>query len=99
MNPHPVQEKVLNWMLNHSVQAGVLVLLVLLVQWVFRRRLSSRWRFALWWIVIARLLVPVGLPSAISLFNYVQPSISLHGPDIYSPRPTSISQLKDANVK
>jgi len=31
-----------------SMQAGVLVLVVLLAQWLFRRQLTPRWRCALW---------------------------------------------------
>ena len=67
----------LHWLFNHSLQAGVLVLLVLLVQRVFRRQLTHRWRFALWWIVLARLLLPFSPESAVSLFNVFRPSISL----------------------
>ena len=80
MNPHPPLESFLNWLLHHSIQASVLVLLVLMVQWVFRRQLTSRWRFALWWVVLLRLLLPVNLESAVSLFNFFQPSIFLPGP-------------------
>ncbi len=87
MNPHPDLERFLNWLLNHSAQAGALVLLVLLVQWIFRRRLTSRWRFALWWIVLARLLLPVGPQSAVSLFNYFHPPVSVQGPR-YSVAPS-----------
>ena len=64
MNPHPDLGKLLNWLLNHSLQAGVLVLLVLAVQWIFRRQLTHRWRFALWWIVLVRLLLPFNPQSA-----------------------------------
>ena len=63
------------WLLSHSLQAGVLVLLVLLVQWLFRRQLTNRWRFALWWIVLARLLLPFGPESAVSLFNIFRPAV------------------------
>ena len=65
------------WLLSHSLQAGVLVLLVLGVQWLFRRQLTNRWRFALWWIVLARLLLPFGPESAVSLFNFLQPPLQL----------------------
>lgn len=80
MNPHPRLESILNWLLNHSLQAGMLVLLVLLVQWAFRRHLTSRWRFALWWIVLLRLMLPLNLESTFSLFNVFQPTVSLQGP-------------------
>lgn len=77
MNAHPGMVKFVTWLLNHSLQAGVLVILVLLVQWICRGRLASRWRFALWWVVLARLLLPVGPQSAVSLFNYFHPSVSV----------------------
>jgi beta-lactamase regulating signal transducer with metallopeptidase domain len=65
------------WLLNHSLQAGVLVLLVLLVQWLLRRQFTNRWRFALWWLVLLRLLLPFNPSSALSLFNIVHPSVHL----------------------
>ena len=85
MNPHPLLEKCVNGLLNHSLQAGVLVLLVLFVQFVCKRQLASRWRFALWWIVLLRLALPVNPPSAISLFNLFQPTVGVEGPRYYPP--------------
>ena len=51
-----------------SGQAGLLVLLVLAVQWLFRRQLAPRWRCALWLVVMIR-LVPFSYSSATSIFN------------------------------
>src|SRR5208283_2456260 len=56
-------------LLKASWQAGVLILLVLAVQWALRRRLSPRWRYGLWLLVVARLALPWTLPSSVSLFN------------------------------
>ena len=87
MTAFPGVEKFLNWLLNHSLQASVLVLLVLLVQWAFRRQLTNRWRFALWWVVVIRLLLPFGPESAWSLFNYFQPHVALERSRSYSRPP------------
>jgi beta-lactamase regulating signal transducer with metallopeptidase domain len=76
----------LNWLFTHSLQAGVLVLLVLAVQWTFRRRLTNRWRFALWWIVLARLLLPFSPQSALSLFNVVHPTVRVETPFMLAPQ-------------
>ena len=54
-----------------SVQAGVLVLVVLLAQWFFRRRLTPRWRCALWLLVVVRLMLPLSLNSPTSIFNWL----------------------------
>lgn len=60
------------WALRNSLQASVLILLVLLAQWAFRKRLSPGWRHALWLLVLARLLLPVTPPSRWSVFNVPQ---------------------------
>jgi beta-lactamase regulating signal transducer with metallopeptidase domain len=52
-----------------SVQAGVLVLVILVSQWLFRKQLTPRWRSALWLVVIGRLLLPISVVSAVSMFN------------------------------
>ena len=96
MTPHPGLEKLLNWLLNHSLQAGALVLLVLAVQWVFRRQLTNRWRFALWWIVLVRLLLPFSPESAVSLFNYFQPAVNVAGPRYATATPTAPGANADA---
>jgi formylglycine-generating enzyme required for sulfatase activity/Zn-dependent protease with chaperone function len=56
-----------------SWQAAVLVLAVLMIQWLLRKRLSAKWRYGLWMIVLLRLLLPVSLESPLSLFNYTRP--------------------------
>jgi beta-lactamase regulating signal transducer with metallopeptidase domain/uncharacterized GH25 family protein len=90
MNAHPELARQLSWLVNHSWQAGVLVLLVLAVQRLFRRRLASRWRFALWWIVLARLLVPFSPQSAVSLFNAFHPALRLEAPRPAAPVPPTM---------
>jgi len=64
-------------LLKASWQGAVLILLVLAVQWFFRRRLRPRWRYALWLLVLIRLALPWTLPAPVSLFNLVSfPSVS-----------------------
>ena len=57
------------WLLRTSAQAALLVCLVLIVQRLCHKKLSPRWRFALWWLVLARLMMPVSTESALSIFN------------------------------
>jgi bla regulator protein blaR1 len=57
------------WVSRTSWQAIVLVGLVLLIQSLLGARLPARWRHALWWVVVLKLLLP-GLPQApFSLFH------------------------------
>ena len=59
----------LDALLRASWQATVLVAVVLLLQRLFGRWLTPRWRHALWLIVVARLLLPVAPASPWSAFN------------------------------
>lgn len=67
----------LAWLWRATWQASVLVLLVVLVQWLFRARLTPQWRHALWWLVLIRLLLPVAPATPFSLFNFapVEPAV------------------------
>ena len=64
-----VLTSVFAWVWRSSGQASVLVGLVLGVQWLWRHRLTARWRYALWLLVLTRLMVPFAPTSAFSIFN------------------------------
>jgi thiol-disulfide isomerase/thioredoxin len=57
------------WVLQTSWQAAVLVGMILLVQQLFRKRLSAGWRYGLWMLLVLRLLMPATPDSAFSVFN------------------------------
>jgi beta-lactamase regulating signal transducer with metallopeptidase domain len=74
-------EKIFGGLLTASWQASVLAVLVLGLQWTLGARLNPRWRYALWLLVLVRLLLPFQVESAFSLFQFAPaPSASLEGP-------------------
>ena len=52
-----------------SAEAGILVVLVLAAQRVFRKQLAPRWRCALWLLLVLRLALPFSFSSVTSIFN------------------------------
>jgi len=66
-----LSERFLVALTRNSVEAGVLVLVVFAAQWLCAGKIAARWRCALWLVVMARLLLPVSIGSAVSLFNLV----------------------------
>ena len=62
---------VFSGLLRISGQATVLILLLWVVQTVLGRKLTPRWRHTLWLLVVVRLLVPLSIPSPVSVFNLV----------------------------
>jgi bla regulator protein BlaR1 len=69
-------ERVFTWVLTASLYASVVVVLVLVVQGVFRHRLPARWRYLLWSLVLVRLVLPSVPESRLSIFNLVKFNIS-----------------------
>ena len=57
------------WLLRTSVQATVVLAIVLIVRSAFRRVIAPRWTYLLWLLVIARLVLPVTPASPFSVFN------------------------------
>ena len=59
------------WLLRNSAHAALLAVVLGILDRTFLRRLSPRWRYGLWLLVIVRLLLPVAPESALSLSNLV----------------------------
>ncbi len=56
-----------------SFQVSVLVVMVLVLKAVLGRRLSARWHYCLWLLVVVRMVMPFGLASPVSIFNLFKP--------------------------
>lgn len=59
------------WLLRNSAHAAILGLVVWVLERTLLRRLPPRWRYGLWLLVFARLLLPIAPASSLSLFNLV----------------------------
>ncbi|KHF37541.1 BlaR1 peptidase M56 [Paenibacillus sp. P1XP2] len=64
-----VAESLFGWFALSTLTASLAAVLVMAVQHVLRRRIGARLRYALWLIVLARLMLPVVPESPVSLFN------------------------------
>ena len=56
----------IGWLLASSMLASIVILLILALQWLTRGRLPSGWQYALWGVLIVRLLLPWSPESVIS---------------------------------
>src|SRR5690242_19412652 len=63
LNHHAIS--VLMWLAWTSLSAAGIAVVILLVQLVFSRWLSAKWRYRLWGILVLRLLLPA-LPSILA---------------------------------
>jgi beta-lactamase regulating signal transducer with metallopeptidase domain/Tol biopolymer transport system component len=59
-----------SWLLRTTIQASVVICLILLIQAAFRKRFTARWQYALWLILVVRMILPWAPQSRISIYNY-----------------------------
>lgn len=59
------------WLLRNSAHAAILAVVVWGLERTVGRSLPPRWRYAMWLVVVARLLLPAAPESSFSLFNLV----------------------------
>jgi beta-lactamase regulating signal transducer with metallopeptidase domain len=72
------------WLLRTSAEASVLIALVFALRFALRRRLSPRWQYALWLLVVLRLALPALPASPTSVFNWLPPNTA---PTFMEPSP------------
>lgn len=59
------------WLLRTTLQASLLILLILLVQYILGDMLGIRWRYCLWLLLLVRMVLPWAPQSRISIFNLI----------------------------
>jgi len=89
-------ESAFAWALQTSLAALVLVGLILLLLALFSKVLTPRWRYALWLLVVARLLLPAVPSSRLSVFNVG--SFSLAAKPGFIPNQASVSPITPART-
>lgn len=65
-----VLERISGWVWEASWQAALIAVVVFIAQRLLRTRLSAGWRYALWFLVVARLVMPVLPQSPVSVYNF-----------------------------
>ncbi len=67
-----------------SLKSTVVISVILSVQFLLHKKLSVRLIYALWFLLIAKLLIPYELPSPLSIFNvlYINKSQTLTIPHL-----------------
>lgn len=83
----PFLQSIFHWILESGWQASLLALAVVLVQLAFRSHLNPRWRYLLWFLVLARLLVPALPESPVSVYHFSPEAASL--PTLLSESPSA----------
>ena len=68
---------IFNNVLKLSIGGTLAALVILLVKAAAGKRLSTRWHYAVWFVLMIKLVMPITVPSSVSLFNLFKPINSI----------------------
>lgn len=92
------------WVLKTSIMASIAVGLILIVKTLLRNKLTSRWNYLLWMILIVRLLLPWSPDSSFSIYSILsygyKATVSYHNQPIEKEHYSAVSQqqiFKESN--
>ena len=69
-------EKLWDLVLQASVYGSIVGIVILIVKTLLKDKISGKWTYLLWMILIIKLIVPFGPQSSISLFNKIPSNIT-----------------------
>ncbi|MFC1603638.1 M56 family metallopeptidase [Planctomycetota bacterium] len=69
-----------DWLSRSTIRAGMVICLILLIQRVLRGRLTVRWHYVLWLILVVRMVLPFAPQSRFSIFNLITWQNQSHAP-------------------
>lgn len=83
-------------LLAMSLSGGVLIGAVMLLRLLALNRLPKGAFLALWWVAAARLLLPVSIPSPVSVYSLAGETPAVAVAAVFSPRPAAAVPEKSA---
>lgn len=66
---------VFNWVFETSIMAGILAILIIIIKYIFKNTLGPKWHYAIWGLLIIRLIIPISIESSLSIYNVLHPNI------------------------
>lgn len=61
----------MKWLIDMSIYCSVTAVIILLIKAIFKNKMSAKWHYYIWGILLVRILIPTLPESNISIFNQV----------------------------
>ena len=92
MNSLSIISDIARWFFITSLKATIVIALIMTIRLALGDRLPAKWQHALWFLLIVRLVLPINMPTPLSLFNLTdkvpyRPAPPAHLNIEYSPPP------------
>ncbi|MEH7457896.1 M56 family metallopeptidase [Bacillus sp. JJ1127] len=89
--------RLFDWLIETSLMASVLVGIILCVKVVLRNKLTPRWQYMLWMILIVRLLLPWSPDSSYSIYSLLSYSSGVSEIFQKTPSPATSQEAVQEN--
>jgi TonB family protein len=67
---------VLSWLFESTIYIALLTCMILAIKAFSRKKLPAWWHYGLWLLLLFRMLIPWGIDSRLSIFNYIPAPIA-----------------------
>ncbi|EJV73780.1 hypothetical protein IG3_06239 [Bacillus cereus HuA2-1] len=86
---------IFDWVIDTSIMVSILVGFILCIKVILRNKLTARWHYALWLILIVRLILPWSRDSSFSIYSIL--SRGSEHPYSYMQKNTKVQLEKKIN--
>ncbi|MCR8846395.1 M48 family metalloprotease [Paenibacillus sp. SC116] len=89
-----LMQQAFEWIIETTIMASLLVILIILIKAMLRNKLSPRWHYLIWLAVGLRLILPWAPESSFSIYNLLLFNNSIETP---AANPSSMESSKDSS--
>ncbi|WP_368487931.1 M56 family metallopeptidase [Clostridium sp. BJN0013] len=57
-----------------SIMGSIVAILIFIIKGLLKTRFNAAWQYYIWFLLIIRLIVPVGIETPLSRFNVIAPT-------------------------
>jgi Tol biopolymer transport system component/beta-lactamase regulating signal transducer with metallopeptidase domain len=86
------------WLLRTTLQASLLICLIMLIQAMLRGKLGIRWHYGLWLLLLVRMILPWSPQSRVSLYNFIPQPVPQQQTEDTRPGTSEKSVSTDVSV-
>ncbi len=66
-----ITSPLLTWLFESTIYISILICLIFIIKALTKRRLPAWWSYCLWLLLLFRMLIPFGVETPVSVYNYV----------------------------
>ena len=62
---------VIGWLFESTIYISILICMIFIIKTLTKKKLPAWWSYCLWLLLLVRMLIPFGVETPVSVYNYV----------------------------